>query len=245
MLDQDAWREDSSTTFNSSNLEDEMTRAQFFAVGIVNAAICGLGAPAIACSDHDEHRASARSEPSRSVSADKAGTRAEAALIESMIPHHEMAVEMASVALEQGSLAEVLEMSKGITEKQPRESAALRKVYRKLFKNEVPENPMAHEEFGLSMVEAGMDIGPDQLAKAEPFDMAFLDTMIHHHRGAINMAEAALPGLKDAELIRMTKKAISDQNAEIKEMNDARIKHFGSPSPALAEDEDSTKHESH
>lgn len=52
----------------------------------------------------------------------------------------------------------------------------------------------------------------------EEFDEAFIEEMIVHHEGAVEMAEAALKHAKRPELIELAKAIIEAQNKEIEMM---------------------------
>ena len=61
-----------------------------------------------------------------------------------------------------------------------------------------------------------------------PFDRAFIDAMVPHHRSAIEMAEAAKPRLTQPDLIKVADDIIASQQAEIDRMLDWREEWFGS-----------------
>ncbi|HEU5065568.1 MAG TPA: DUF305 domain-containing protein [Gaiellaceae bacterium] len=71
-----------------------------------------------------------------------------------------------------------------------------------------------------------------------PFDQAFIDAMVPHHREAIEMAKAANSrGLTEPELETIANDIISSQQREIDEMLEWREEWFGSPQlgPVLPE----------
>src|SRR5215207_11623059 len=62
-----------------------------------------------------------------------------------------------------------------------------------------------------------------------PFDQAFIDAMVPHHREAIEMARAANSrGLTQPELQKIANDIISSQQREIAQMLDWRQQWFGS-----------------
>lgn len=66
-------------------------------------------------------------------------------------------------------------------------------------------------------------------AAAAPFDQAFIDGMVPHHEGAIEMARAALDaGLTQQELVTIAEEVIATQQAEIDAMREWRDDWFGS-----------------
>lgn len=62
-----------------------------------------------------------------------------------------------------------------------------------------------------------------------PFDLAFIDAMVPHHRSAIAMAKAAQKaGLSQPELVKIASDIVSSQQTEIDEMLDWREQWYGS-----------------
>lgn len=57
-------------------------------------------------------------------------------------------------------------------------------------------------------------------------DKAFIDEMIVHHEGAVQMAETLLQGTKRAELLNLGKNIITAQTQEIQMMKEWRKKWF-------------------
>jgi uncharacterized protein (DUF305 family) len=72
--------------------------------------------------------------------------------------------------------------------------------------------------------------GQETVASAQvPFDQAFIDAMVPHHREAIEMAEAAnMRGLTQPDLQKIANDIIASQQREIDEMLDWREQWFGS-----------------
>lgn len=69
-------------------------------------------------------------------------------------------------------------------------------------------------------------------AASQPYDLQFIDTMTHHHQGAIDMAKMALTKSQNAELKKFAQKIIDDQNKEISQMKDWRDKWYSGKPPA-------------
>jgi uncharacterized protein (DUF305 family) len=59
---------------------------------------------------------------------------------------------------------------------------------------------------------------PEAFANAEPFDLAFIEAMIPHHEGAIEMAEVALENSENEEIRVLAEEIIAAQRAEIEQM---------------------------
>lgn len=134
--------------------------------------------------------------------------------IDAMVPHHQGAVEMAEVALENAEHEEVRQLAENIVSTQKAEIGQLKKIKK--------------EEFGTSRVP--MDVDPDQmegmgmttdlrsLADEEPFDRAFIGAMIPHHRSAIQMADVALEKSENPQIEKLAGGIVEAQEREISQM---------------------------
>ena len=124
------------------------------------------------------------------------GEYSDRAFIDAMVPHHQGAVDMARVALENAEHREIKELSRNIISTQQAEIEELKAIKEEEFGTS--NVPM---EIGAGEMEAMGMTDPDELANRDPFDRAFIDAMIPHHRSAIEMARVAYqesdnPGIK-------------------------------------------------
>jgi uncharacterized protein (DUF305 family) len=158
----------------------------------------------------------------------------ERAFLEAMIPHHESAIEMARLAKRRAGHQQITELADAIIEAQSHEIRQIERIHRRLFGQKVLPNADAHQGLGLSATEAGMahDDPAATLARARPFDRAFIDEMIGHHQGAIRMARVVREQTEDAELRSLATAIVSAQSAEIERMNRWRTAWYGAPSPS-------------
>ncbi len=172
-----------------------------------------------------------------SAAADKKNEGAEKAFLTAMVSHHESALEMAKIAEQQGKDPFITELAKDIGSTQAREIAEMKDIYTRRFGGPLKPDPGGHDGLGLTAAEAGMTHSADtnvKLRSADPFDRAFVDEMVPHHRGAIKMANVVLKKTDDASLRELAEEIIATQKREIEEMNDFRTKEFGGPVPAGA-----------
>ncbi len=145
------------------------------------------------------------------------GEYSDKAFIDSMVPHHEGAVEMAEVALEHAEHPKVRKVAEDIVSSQRAEI--------KLF-GEIREREYGSAESKTEMDERDMEAmgmsDPEELAKADPFDKAFIDGMIPHHESAIAMAEVAHGETEDPEIRKIADDIVSAQEREIGQMKQWR-----------------------
>lgn len=92
-------------------------------------------------------------------------------------------------------------------------------------KNSMPMNanmPMNHSE-----------MKSDPNAASQPYDLQFLDTMTHHHQGAVEMAKMVLSKSSNEELKKFAQNIITDQNKEVAQMKDWREKWYAGKPASL------------
>ena len=58
-------------------------------------------------------------------------------------------------------------------------------------------------------------------------DKAFIDAMVVHHQGAVEMARVALKNAEHGEIIKLSRNIISTQQAEIQELKSIKMNEFG------------------
>ena len=134
--------------------------------------------------------------------------------IDAMVPHHQGAVEMAEVALENAEHEEIRQLAEDIVSTQKAEIEELKGI--------------KQEEFGTSRVPMDMDAGqmgnmgmmedPQALADEESFDEAFIEAMIPHHRSAIQMANVALEKSDNPQIKKLAGEIVEAQEREISQM---------------------------
>jgi len=93
-----------------------------------------------------------------------------------------------------------------------------------------------HGGMGMSDSDMGMDMDPAELEKAKPFDRAFIDAMVTHHKGAIAMAKDELAKGKHAELREMANDIIGAQTEEMARMREWHEAWYGSEDPMADDD---------
>lgn len=139
-----------------------------------------------------------------------------------MIPHHAQAIEMAGLAPDRSTNAKVLELAAAIKAAQGPEIAELQGWLRE-WGQKVPPADGDHDMSAYpSMTMTGMlsDADMDRLAAetGTEFDRLFLEAMILHHEGAVDMAEEEVADGKAPETVGQAKRVIRDQTAEIAEI---------------------------
>ena len=156
--------------------------------------------------------------------------------MQDMILHHHQAVEMAALVKERTNRQALVDAARRIDASQADEINFMRKWLRD--RGQAAPDPSAEQMMhampamapmsGLSGEHMALGMAtPEQMtalaaAKGPDFDRQFLERMITHHQGAVNMAQALLkrPGAAyDPVLFEFVNDVINEQNAEIKRMN--------------------------
>src|SRR5215204_2398203 len=142
------------------------------------------------------------------------GKYSDRAFIDAMVPHHQGAIAMAEVALENAEHEEIKELSENIISTQQAEIEELKAIKNEEFGTSSVPMEMSQEQMG----GMGMMANPEQLANRDPFDRAFIDNMIPHHRSAIEMAQVAYEKSKVPEIKELAEGIVSAQQREITQM---------------------------
>jgi uncharacterized protein (DUF305 family) len=133
--------------------------------------------------------------------------------IDAMVPHHQGAIDMAEVALENAEHLEVLQLAENVISTQQAEIEELRLIKEQEFgTSEVPAQ-MSPEEMEMM----GME-DPAELANQRPFDLAFINAMIPHHESAIEMAQVALAESTNPTIRDLAGRIVDNQTREIEQM---------------------------
>ena len=138
--------------------------------------------------------------------------------IDTMVPHHQGAIEMAEVALKDAEHKEIKQLSRNIVSTQQAEIEELKAIK----KGEFGTSQVPMEMSPQQMRSMGMMMDPQQLAHSEPFDKAFINAMIPHHQSAIEMAKVAHEKSKIPKIKELAKNIVSAQQREIDQMKQWR-----------------------
>ena len=132
----------------------------------------------------------------------------DAAFIDSMIEHHQGAIEMAEAALAEAEHAELRTMAAAVIAAQSSEIAQMQQWRSEWYPDLAPTG-------GMQMEMGDMALSDDA---GKPFDQRFIEAMISHHTGAIHMAEMALEQAEHAEIRTLAEAIMAAQQAEIEQM---------------------------
>lgn len=180
-----------------------------------------------ACGGNDSGSHSAHRSPSKSVSSPGASASAGAhnaadvAFAKGMIPHHRQAVEMAGLAATRASSSQVKELATKIEQAQDPEIETM-SGWLAAWDEQVPEempgmDHSAHSGMPGMMSTKEMDALKKKSGK--DFDTAFMEMMVGHHQGAVEMAGTEKKKGAYGPAKTLADAVIKAQNAEIVQMN--------------------------
>ncbi|MDO8307189.1 MAG: DUF305 domain-containing protein [Actinomycetota bacterium] len=168
-------------------------------------------------------------QPAQSVPASQVavadGSEADVAFAQLMIPHHAQAVEMADLALQQGTSPDVLSLASQIKAAQGPEIEQMRGWLGAWGAPEQMDGAEGDDHGDMDMGgmnASGMmtdeDMNSLMNASGEEFDRMWLQMMITHHQGAIQMAEQVLADSTNPDVIALADAVVAGQTAEIDAM---------------------------
>lgn len=133
-----------------------------------------------------------------------------------MIIHHQSAVDMAKDVLAKGNNADVKKMAQNIVTAQEAEIAQFKTILSNYKMPEMKkETGESHNE--LAEIMEKMESDMKAVTMSGNADKDFLMMMIPHHKSAVIMGEEELSHGKNLELKKIAQKIMEDQNKEIKE----------------------------
>ena len=186
--------------------------------GVALVALLGLSA----CSDGGSTAASdGGSAASGQIAADAAHNQQDVTFAKDMKPHHEQAVEMAGIVLTKNPSPQIKALAGKIKAAQEPEIAQLDALLAE-FDVETDGSGGGHEMSKGSSPGSGMMADDDMQAledaRGRQAETLFLEGMLEHHRGAVEMATEEIDAGKYPAAIELATKIKTDQQAEITEM---------------------------
>ena len=139
-----------------------------------------------------------------------------------MIIHHEGAIEMSQLAIERAESPEVVALAERIAEAQGPEIEEMTAWLSAWGEDVSPGGHGGMDMGGMDMNGMSQEEMMTQLdgMSGADFDQAFLEAMIAHHEGAIEMSEQQVADGQNPDAVALAEKIIDDQRAEITEMRE-------------------------
>ena len=150
---------------------------------------------------------------------------ADVTFVQGMIPHHQGALAMAQLAVGRAQDPRILDLASRVEAAQEPEIEAMT-AWLEEWGEPLPEDTMSEDMGGMDHGSGGMDMegvpegGVTDLggASGPEFDRMFLEMMVEHHRGAVDMAETELAEGAYPDAIDLASEIAESQTTEIAEM---------------------------
>ncbi|MFF4805617.1 DUF305 domain-containing protein [Streptomyces sp. NPDC001351] len=146
------------------------------------------------------------------------------AFAQGMIPHHQQAVQMARLAADRASSAQVKELAARIEKAQDPEITTM-SGWLKSWGKDMPMSGSSMSSMpgmgqsGMPGMMSGAHMAGLKKLSGKEFDTMFLTMMIEHHKGAVEMATTEKNKGKYGAATSLADSIITTQNAEITQMN--------------------------
>ncbi|MBC6496672.1 DUF305 domain-containing protein [Microbacterium sp. 4-7] len=156
-----------------------------------------------------------------SESASATANEADEMFVKMMIPHHQQAVEMSEIILAKDALdPRVSELAQQIKDAQGPEIERMLSWLENWGVEYDPDGMEGMDHGSMDGMMSEEDLAALKEADAQEASRLFLDQMIVHHEGAVDMAETALNDAQNTDVLDLAQQVIDDQTAEIATMQD-------------------------
>lgn len=145
--------------------------------------------------------------------------------IDGMILHHQGAISMAEAALQQSDRNEIKTLAQAIVSAQQGEIEQMQQWRKQWYPDAGPDPVMYHGQAQHAMspeMQADMMMSADLGTADANFDLRFINGMIPHHEGALDMAKQVLEQSDRPELQQLAQAILSTQQQEIDQMEQWR-----------------------
>lgn len=183
-------------------------------------AVLSLGGLTVACGGDDGNA----SQSAATTAAEAAHNDADVTFAQSMIPHHQQAIDMADMAIERSKNKQLLDLAERIKAAQQPEIDTMSSWLDSWGEPIDAESGEDRDMGGTTMTESmggtmsDADMAQLDAASGAAFDRLWLDMMARHHQGAIDMAKTEQGAGQFPDAVALAGRIITDQQAEITEM---------------------------
>ncbi|MEV0030557.1 DUF305 domain-containing protein [Nocardia sp. NPDC050793] len=183
------------------------TGALLFAAG------CGDDSESMSGTDHATSSSAAAATSAARTDFDNA----DVTFLQMMYPHHAQAVEMAKLVPGRTKNPQLLALAAEVEKAQAPEMEQISSLLRS-FGKPAPTTGGGHEAHGMPGMMPAEEMSALQAASGAEFDRMWLEMMIEHHAGAIDMAKTELADGVNPDAQALARSVITAQEAEIATM---------------------------
>lgn len=189
---------------------------------VVSTGVLTLALALTGCADNSTAPSGQTTSSPQSSSASTA-TDADEMFVTMMIPHHQQAIDMADILLaKDGADSRVIELAEQIKAAQGPEIDTMLGWLEDWGVDYDPDSMdgMDHGSMGGDGMMSEEDMTLLEDADAAEASRLFLEQMIMHHEGAVDMARTALDDAQNSDVLDLAQQVIDDQTAEIATMQE-------------------------
>lgn len=144
-----------------------------------------------------------------------ANNAADVTFAQNMVPHHEQALDMAKLVPSRSSDEKVRDLAARIEKAQGPEITQMNEWLRQWGAEQ-----KGHEGHDMAGMMSHDDMAKLEKATGQEFDRLWLDMMVKHHEGAVEMAKTELAEGQDEGAKKLARAVIDGQQQEISEMKE-------------------------
>ncbi|MGX1305210.1 uncharacterized protein (DUF305 family) [Streptomyces albogriseolus] len=182
-------------------------------------AACGGSGDDTGSAGHGGHQATESASAASAPASQGRHNTADVTFAQGMIPHHRQAVEMADLAPDRAQSAEVKKLAADIKKAQAPEIEKLSGWLTSWGETVPAEGAMDHSMHGgMEGMMSAEEMTALGNASGKAFDTAFMEMMIKHHEGAVEMAKTEQADGAHTPARKMAADIIASQSAEIEQM---------------------------
>ncbi|MEV0768542.1 DUF305 domain-containing protein [Nocardia salmonicida] len=194
-----------------------MARRLIPCIGLVALVIAGCGNDDDSPAVHNSSTTAGAPVSSATGTPAPAGTfnDADVTFLQMMYPHHEQAVQMAELVPSRSQDQQVIDLAAGIQAAQQPEMTQIQSLLASFGKPDPSAGAMNHDMPGM--------MSPEQMSSLEAmsgpeFDKMWLQMMIDHHRGAVEMAQTEITAGANPQAKQLAENIVAAQQQEITQM---------------------------
>jgi uncharacterized protein (DUF305 family) len=186
---------------------------------MVSSVTLGMALALAACGNAASQLSGTAQSPARPSAVATGFNQADVSFAQQMIPHHHQAVRMARLAAGRASSPRVLQLARTIKAAQGPEIKTMTGWLRAWGQpTAMPSNSMGGMGHGVPGMMSGQAMSRLRTMRGQAFDRAFLQMMITHHHGAIEMAKTEQAQGANPAAKRLARIIEVSQGAQIKQM---------------------------
>ena len=196
---------------NLENKKEKMKKNLPITIGLILLAIALVALFMINLSDSNDHDMNNMSNKSEKASS---YNQEDIDFAQGMIPHHKQAILMSNLVATQSSNEEIKKLALQIIDAQDPEIKLLNRLLKGF---DADTEKMSHDMSKMDGMGMASDADLDELRNSNgtEFDELFLNAMIKHHEGAVEMANEVIEMGKNPEIISLASDIVKAQNEEI------------------------------